>query len=72
MYTVMKTKMKVLVKDPDSAAILEKYCPGCLKHPQLKMAFNFPLEVISQYAPEMFKPEELPALDAELQALGDR
>jgi hypothetical protein len=46
MYTVKKTKMKVLVKDPDSAAILEKYCPGCLKHPQLKMAFNFPLEVI--------------------------
>jgi len=64
------TKIKVICENPEAAAILEKYVPGCLTEPAFKQAFPFPLKMILSQKELQLTKEQQKACIEEIEAAG--
>jgi len=62
-------KLRELLKIPEAVEIFEKYLPGHLKHPQIKMAFGMTPRAISKHPQAKISKETIEKIDAELRAL---
>ena len=66
-----KTKIKVIMKTPGGPEVFEKHFPGGTKDPKMKLAMGMTLEGVAKLSPEMFPPEVIDAMEADLMKLDD-
>lgn len=59
-----------LLDSAAARAVLEKHFPGMAANPQLAMAKGMTLRAVQAFAPDMFTPQALDAVDADLAKLG--
>lgn len=72
-YNVTTTRMGVLLKDPDSKAVLVKYIPQMVESQDLDQASNMSLKDMQQalqaYAPELLSDKVLAQIQGDLNKL---
>ncbi len=68
-YSVQTTTMGEMVANPQTKALLEKYFPEVINHPQFNEGLGLTLPEIVQYLPDVVTPPKLAAMDAELKAI---
>ncbi|MCL2530308.1 MAG: hypothetical protein FWE41_08310 [Coriobacteriia bacterium] len=64
------TKVKIICENPQSAAILEKYVPGCLTNPLFEQAYPFPLKMILSQKELKLTKEQQKECILEIEAAG--
>ncbi len=62
----INSKLKDIAANPEAAAVLEKYMPGMLSHPQTKQAMGMSLKVISSFPQAKELKDKLPQILEEL------
>jgi len=62
-------KLRELLSIPEAVEIFEKYLPGKMKHPQLKMAMGMTLREISGHPQAKISKDAVEKIDAELRTL---
>jgi para-nitrobenzyl esterase len=68
-YSVQTTTMGEMVANPQTKALLEKYFPEVINHPQFNEGLGLTLPDIVQYLPDVVTPPKMAAMDVELKAL---
>ena len=63
------SKLKDIMKIPEAAAVLEKYSPGSLKNPQMKLVGGLTLRKLASFPQSAFLKPHLEEMDKELQAI---
>ncbi len=64
------SKLKDLLDNPQTKAVLEKHLGDQLKDPRIKMGFGFPLRTLFKMAPKGVFPPGVPeAIEADLKKL---
>jgi len=64
------SKIGDLMKDPEAAAILDKYVPGASTNPQVKMGYGMSLKMAATFPQAGIPKDKLAEIDAALQAIG--
>ncbi len=62
------SKLKSLLDNPKTKAILEKHIPEILAAPEISMAIGMSLEQIAPFAPQVLTAEKLKAIETDLKA----
>jgi cytochrome P450 len=68
-YSTADTKIGVLLTEPTTKAVLDKYFPGVSSDKRIGMAKGMTLRVIQKFAPDLFTTTALDAADKELEQL---
>ena len=65
----LDSKVKEILKNPSAAAVLDRYCPGASKNPQMKLVGGLTLRKLASFPQSAYLQPHLEALDKELQAV---
>ncbi len=65
----INSKLKDILENPEAAAIYEKYLPGTLADPRLKMAYGLSLKAMSTFPQSKELKSKLPQILEELAKL---
>lgn len=68
-YSVLRSKLGVLLADPAARTVLERHFPGLSSNERFSAASDMTLRTLRIFAPEAFTPDALAAADAELSQL---
>ena len=70
MALTVNSKMKDLLENPETKAVLEKHMGDLLKDPRMKAGFSFPLKMLFKMAPKgIVPPGAAEAVEADLNKL---
>lgn len=64
------SKIKVLMKNPEAVALLEKFSPGFSTNPQMKMVQGLTYRALAKFPQAGLTPEQVEEIDEALKALG--
>ena len=62
-------KVKDILKNPAAAAVLDKFCEGASKNPQMKLVGGLTLRKLASFPQSAYLQPHLEELDKELQAI---
>ena len=65
----LDSKVKDTLKNPAAAEILDKFCPGASKNPQMKLVGGLTLRKLASFPQSAYLQPHLEELDKELQAI---
>lgn len=65
----LDSKVKEILKNPAAAAVLDKYCEGASKNPQMKLVGGLTLRKLASFPQSAYLKPHLEELDKELQAI---
>jgi hypothetical protein len=70
MALTVNSKLRDLMENPESKAILEKHMGDLIKDPRMKSAYSFPLKMCFKMAPKgVIPPGAAEAVEADLNKL---
>ena len=64
----LDSKVKDILKNPEAAAVLDKYSPDASKNPQMKLVGGLTLRKLASFPQSAFLKPHLEELEKELQA----
>ena len=65
----LDSKVKDILKNPEAAAVLDKYSPDASKNPQMKLVGGLTLRKLASFPQSAFLKPHLEELEKELQAI---
>ncbi|MDD5824221.1 MAG: hypothetical protein PUD55_07410 [Firmicutes bacterium] len=65
----LDSKVKDILKNEAAAAVLEKYAPGSISNPQMKLVGGLTLRKLASFPQSAYLVPHLDALDEELKAI---
>ena len=65
----LDSKVKDILKSPAAAEILDMFCPGASKNPQMKLVGGLTLRKLASFPQSAYLQPHLEELDKELQAI---
>ncbi|WP_130812249.1 hypothetical protein [Olsenella sp. Marseille-P4559] len=71
MAVSVDSKVKVLCKNPEAAAIISQYSPGFTTDPQMKMVYGLTLRKLASFPQAKDLADHLDEIDEKLKALGE-
>ena len=66
----LDSKVKDILKNPAAAAVLDKFCEGASKNPQMKLVGALTFRKLCSFPQAGLSAEQLAEIDEKLKALG--
>ena len=65
----LDSKVKDILKNPEAAAVLEKFCPGASTNPQMKLVGGLTMRKLASFPQSAYLQPHLEELDQALKAI---